>query len=142
MIDSLTIALSGLKANKDRANVAADNIANVTTAGSIPGAVVDQPKDVFIPSRVEQVSLTTYNPDGSVRGAGVRTEVAKIDPGYQIAPDASASYADENGLVAVPDVDLATEIVNLKLASTLFKANIKVIEATQEMTDALLDIET
>lgn len=141
MIDSLTTALSGLKASKDRANVAADNIANVRTAGSIPGSAVDSPKDVFIPSRVEQVPVSTYAPDGSLRGAGVRTQISKQDPGYQIAPDPGARYADENGLVAVPDVDLATEIVNLKLASTIFKANIGVMKTVEEMNDALLDIE-
>lgn len=141
MIDSLTIALSGLKANKDRANVAAENIANVSTAGSIPNAAVDRPKDVYIPKRVTQTTATTYNPDCTTNGAGVRTSVEPTDPGYQVAQDPDAYYADENGLVAVPDVNLETEIINLKLASTLFKANIKVIESTQDMTDSLLDIE-
>ena len=144
MIDSLTIALSGLKANEDRAAVAAENIANISTAGSIPGSAVDHPKDVYIPSRATQTAISTYNPgynsSGTVRGAGVRSDVVKKDPGYVIAPDQSAPYADENGLVAVPDVDLASEIVNLKLASTLFRANVSVIRTVQEMNDALLDI--
>ena len=137
MIQSLSIALSGLLASKQRADVAANNIANVTTSGSVPGDDVENPKDVYIPQEVTQTSVTTQNGDG----AGVRTDVETRDPGYQLVHDPDSVFANADGFIAVPEIDLAEEIVNLQLASTIFKANAKVIEAVNEINDRLLDIE-
>lgn len=40
----------------------------------------------------------------------------------------------------LPEIDLATEAVNLNLAEIAYKANLITLEAAGEQTDALLDI--
>jgi len=46
----------------------------------------------------------------------------------------AASRIAENA----PELDLPTEIVNLTLSKTAFKANVKVLETASEMSDTLL----
>ena len=54
------------------------------------------------------------------------------------APDSPFSNAD--GEVGVPNVDLAEEAVNLKIAEITYKANISVIKTAGEMSNELLNI--
>lgn len=42
--------------------------------------------------------------------------------------------------VVLPEVDLATEAVNLNLAEISYKANLATLSAAEEQADALLDI--
>ena len=48
--------------------------------------------------------------------------------------------ADENGYVAMPDVELITEMVDLMTATRAYEANITSIEATKQMVDKALEI--
>jgi flagellar basal-body rod protein FlgC len=56
-------------------------------------------------------------------------------PGY----DPSAPYADPNGLVAAPNVDLGNEAVQQILALYTFAANAAVVRAVEKLNKALLD---
>ena len=54
--------------------------------------------------------------------------------------DPTAPYADSQGMVARPNVDLASEIIQQILARYSFAANAQVVRADTKMTAALLDI--
>ena len=54
--------------------------------------------------------------------------------------DPSAPFADADGMVAAPNVDLAQEAVGILQASVLFKANLAVFKTAHGMTKRLLDI--
>ena len=63
-------------------------------------------------------------PDG-----GVRASLQPVTP---------ATLLDVQGMVK-PNVDLATEMVNLKLASHSFRASLQAYKAASQMFDTLLD---
>ncbi len=124
------IALSGLQSLKKTVFNHASNIANADNVGSVDKAG----KQPYTP--VDTVSIS--NPDGQ----GVRTETVLRDPAQVLVYDGSSPFANEEGIVATPNVDLVHEIVGMKTASTLYKANAAVIRTQKEMDDEIMDILT
>ena len=83
-----------------------------------------------MPERVNPVAV----------GGGVSATVGAVSPASIAVLDPTASYADSRGMVAMPNVDFASEIVQQLMAQISFAANIKVLKADAQMTSALLDI--
>jgi flagellar basal-body rod protein FlgC len=145
-----SIATSGLSAASLRVNVAASNIANVSTTGPLPAsggsgtsAGVASPSigptfpAAYVPLRVEQVDQSS----GSTPGGTIAT-VSTVSPSFTAQSDPTAPFANQDGLVAAPNVDLANEFVQLATAKYSFIANAKVIQAYSETEKSLLDITT
>ena len=61
-------------------------------------------------------------------------------PAYARQYDPSAPFADAEGFVAAPNVDLATEAVDVLAASLSFRANLAVFRAADEMAKRTLDM--
>jgi flagellar basal-body rod protein FlgC len=144
----LSIATSGLSAASLRVSVAASNIANVLTTGPLPatggsgtsGGAGNSSNNsnfpaAFVPLRVNQVDQTS----GATPGGTVAT-VSTVSPSFVAQSDPTAPFANQDGLVAAPNVDLANEFVQLLIAKESFAANAKVIQAFNNTTRSLLDI--
>ena len=124
-----TIAVSGLNVASLRLQVAASNVANARSNGPLPGT--SNPENfpsAYSPLRVNQVD--------SLGGATSAT-VTEVSP-----PTVAAFDADDRGMVASPNVDLADELVQVLLARFNYKANALVIRADAQMSATLLDITT
>lgn len=137
MMDAVSIALSGLKAQQTRLSAGANNIANASTSGPVPAqppvpAVSGQPA-VYKPLDVNLSSLAT---------GGVRADVTANAGGYSLVYDPSSPYANGEGMIAAPNVDLTREIVNITEIKHSFKANLAVLKTQDEMLGALLDTTT
>jgi len=129
-------------------NVAASNIANVQTTGPLPesggssqAASASSPgiaptfPAAYVPLRVDQVSQSSgSNPGGTI------ATVSTVSPSYTAQFDPSAPYANGDGLVAAPNVDIANEFVQLAAAKYSFIANAKVLQAYAETEKSLLDV--
>lgn len=125
MVSAIDTALSGLKAAGTRLSVAADNIANQSSTKTIKdGQHSDTP---YVPKRVDLVSLSN---------AGVQAQVRDVTPSSVTAPDPN----NPGGTQELPNVDLANELIQMKLASYDFKANIKTIKVQENLQKSLLDI--
>ncbi len=132
MNTAFSIALSGMQAASLRLEAAARNIANAANEGALPNATgVASPRTAYQPVTVEQTAL----PNG-----GVAATLRKISPGFVTALQASSSQADANGMVAMPNVDMATEATNLLTAKQAFAANAQVLRVTDEMLRNLFDV--
>lgn len=127
MVGTIQIGLSGLQSSIQKLNVTASNIANVTTAGSLEDG--QQPP---------YSALTTTSE--SLRNGGVRTDIVPRNPGFVPAFSPDSPFANEDGIIGVPNVNLAEEAVNLLLAETTYKANIATIKTAEDMSDELLSI--
>lgn len=143
-----SIATSGLSAASLRVNVAASNIANVRTTGPLPASdrsstsaatggssVAPTFPAAYVPLRVDQVAKSS----GSAPG-GTSATVSTVSPGYTVQSDPGAAFANQDGLVAAPNVDIANDFVQLAAAKYSFVANAKVIQAYAETAESLLDI--
>jgi flagellar basal-body rod protein FlgC len=133
MTSIAAIAVSGMIAAVRRLEVAAGNVANQRTTGRMPavdGTVPSGSPSAYRPLRVDQVDAA----------GGTQANVSVVSPGIVPAYDPQAPYADEQGMVATPDIDLGTEMVDLMMARQTFAANVKVLKAGDDLTKTLLDM--
>lgn len=131
MTNPVTIALSGLNAASTRVAAAASNIANATTTGAREGADGPPP---YTPVDVVQVSTGTNTGEPQ----GTQTYTVERNPASTPLFQPDAPFADDNGLVAAPNVDYTREIVDTKMASLAYKANAKVIQVATDMERELI----
>jgi flagellar basal-body rod protein FlgC len=141
-MSTLSIATSGLSAASLRLNVTANNIANALSTGPLPsssgsgssgGATSNNSgfPPVYVPLQVNQTDQAS---------GGTVANVAPVSPSFVVQSDPSAPFANQDGLVAAPNVDLASQLVELLTAKYSFAANAKVIQAYSDTTKSLLDI--
>ncbi len=132
MINAISTALSGLIASGKRAEASASNIANLGSSGSIePGG-----KPPYQPLTVQQTSNTAR--DGTP--LGVKSEFIPKEPGITPSFSPDSPFANEEGIIGVPNVNLAEEAVNLKIVELSYKANVNTIEVAGEMQEDLLRV--
>jgi flagellar basal-body rod protein FlgC len=148
-MSTLSIATSGLAAASLRLNVTASNIANASTTGPLPapdgsgasGSVSASSGSsnfsAYVPLQVNQSDQTT----GSTPGGTVAT-ISTVSPSFVPQFDPTSPFANQDGLIASPNVDLASQFVQLLTAKYSFAANAKVIQAYNDTQQSLLDITT
>ncbi len=133
MTNQLSIAVTGLMDASLRLSTAAKNIANAQSSGRLP-SVAGEKATSYTPQDVVTLSNSTGN-----NNLGVRSTTVDRDPSYEPAYDPSSPNANDQGLVATPTVDIASEIVKSIMASEAYKANAAVIKAALENDKKLMD---
>lgn len=137
----LATAVSGLTASSMWMDAIASNIANARDEGPIPPTPPSQP---IAPSSGSQPSL--YQPVTAAftsvanGNGGVTANIVTQLPSYDIAYDPSSPSANGQGLVAMPNVDLATQFVDQIMATTAYRANIAVVKAADKMMQTTIDM--
>ena len=124
----MSIAASGLAANTTWLDATASNVANMNDQSALPSK----------PSAYSGYRPVTVQMSASVSG-GVTAQIEPLMPAYSAVSDPSAPLADAQGLVAVPNVDLATAVVDQNLALVSYRANADVLRVAEQMTKTLLD---
>ncbi|MDR3470156.1 MAG: flagellar basal body rod C-terminal domain-containing protein [Devosia sp.] len=131
---ALPIALSGLQAATIRLDAAAFNIANVETSGGIPRTAAAVTAQIYQPVVVtlSEAAQSGGQPSGVVAQAS--------GGGYSAALDPDAPFANPQGLVAVPDVDLATAMNDVANARLQFEMAARLVTAADEMGRSTIDM--
>ncbi len=133
MSEIFSVALSGMRDSVLRIRNAVTNIVNASSTSRLPSspqeaAVMFQPKDAV-----------TLSQEGGNQALGVTSVLIDRDPAYRVVAGGSSPLANEEGLIAEPNVDLASEIVATKMAELTYKANAAVIKAVKENDEKLFD---
>src|SRR5471030_1148084 len=136
MADAMTISASGLQAALQTLSSVAVNLANAKSNGPVPStpptqAVAQTAGSVYQPT----TSIQTTAPDG-----GVTTSLQPSLPAYNLAYDPQAPYANMQGMIATPNVDMPTQILDQIEAANSFRANLAVYKAASGLYKSLLDI--
>ena len=127
-----TIAVSGLNVASLRLQVAASNIANSLSDGPLPGTPnPENSPPAYTPLRLDQTDV--------VEG-GTRATVSAVSPATVSAFDPTAPFANGDGFVASPNLDLASQIIQVLIARTNYAANAQVFRTDAQMSSALLNI--
>lgn len=129
-----TIALSGMNAAARRLEVSASNVANVTSMGALPNA------DGTVPAGAPRAYAPLELVQSASAGGATQTTVTTTTPSTTAVSDPQASFANQSGLVAAPNVDLSQELVSQVISSYSFAANAMVMKADDRMTKMLLNI--
>jgi flagellar basal-body rod protein FlgC len=138
----LQISGSALLAQRERAEIAASNMANAETTRTIDGGPYKRQNVIFAATHplsngffATLASFTDIHTE-SVQVAGVVQDetapVRRFDPGH---PD-----ADATGYVSYPNVNPVEESVNLMEAARSFQMNVSAIQTTKAMITASISI--
>lgn len=124
-----SIAGSALTAQSARLNAVASNLAN---ADSIAGADGQ-------PYRAKQVVFKAMPVEGG--GIGVRvTQVVDSAAPLRMQYDPANPAADEKGYVAMPNVNVVEEMVNMISASRAYQTNAEVMNTARSLMSKILAI--
>jgi flagellar basal-body rod protein FlgC len=121
------IAISGMRAHGKSVEVIHSNVANIRTTDAGKGQPYRrlEAKLKADEEGVSGVSLDKITED--------KADFLKIlDPGN---PD-----ADENGYVNMPNIDLATEMISLDMATRAYQANAAILKRYQKMVETTLEL--
>jgi flagellar basal-body rod protein FlgC len=129
MDGALGIAASGMEANATWLDATASNVANMNDTSALPAG--NAPYTGYQPVTVAMSTTSS---------GGVSAEVEPTMPAYSAGTDPSAPLANAQGLVAVPNVDLATAVVDQITALQSYKASADAFRAAEEMTKVTLNL--
>jgi flagellar basal-body rod protein FlgC len=158
----MDIAADGLSAQRLKMNAVSENIANAETTRTEAGGPYRRQRVIFsentsranFQSELQtarlQLRRTREGHGAVVRGGGAATRAdkpaveaaTKADPPdkVRLVFDPSHPDANEDGYVAMPDIDIITEMVDLMSATRAYEANLTTVEAAKGMVDKALDI--
>jgi len=121
---SLRIAGAGLEAQSMRLRIISENVANSQSTGATPGADPYARQTVSFGDEVDRTSGLSLV---QIRSLGVDNAPFKVerDPGNPAA--------DSNGFVKLPNVDLLTELADMREANRTYEANLQVAKQSADL---------
>lgn len=132
-VSARRIALSGLRAQRVRMDLIANNIANAETTRTPEGGAFRRQLAIF---RGTEIGSGAGISEPGVRVKKVVQDTSPLrevfDPSH---PDANAS-----GYVSYPNVQIAVEMANLVAAQRAYEANITVLATGSRMQEASLQL--
>ena len=123
-MNAFGIVRSGLEASMMRLTVSASNIANAQSTGAVPGSLGEAGQRAYQPVRAEITPIAQ---------GGVQARLVPVDPAYRLSYDPASRHADARGMVAAPNVNIASELVEQIAARLAFEANLKVIATANDL---------
>jgi len=122
----IDIAISGLRAQGRQMKVISSNVANARTSDAGKGEPY---------RRLE----ATFKSDGDLGGVKLDKIVADMSDFLKVLEPGSP-LADEEGYVAMPNVSLPIEMMNLNIATRMYQANIAVLKRYQQILETTLEL--
>jgi len=123
------IAASALTAQSARLNAVASNLANADSVIGYDGR----------PYRAKQVVFQAAPVEGGGLGVRVMQVVESAAP-LRLQYDPANPAADEKGYVALPNVNVVEEMVNMISASRAYQANAEVMNSARALMTKTLSI--
>ena len=141
LLSALSVSASGLSAQRTRAEVLVENLANAETTRTPEGGPYRR-KDVIFASQ----------PQGSPFSAVFQQEMGAFSTGVQVQEifqdtrDPEKRYlpghpdADEKGYVGFPRINPAEDMVDLMGATRAYHANVAAMTAVKDMVQRSIDL--
>ncbi len=142
---SFSISASGMTAQRIRMDVIANNIANANTMVTAEGTPYRR-REVILeaPGRTFAESMSTVRRRlNRVIGSGVTVQKIVEDRSpmaFTQVYDPGHPFADGNGMVLRPNVNVTVEMVNMIDASRAYEANITAFNSYKQMAQKALQI--
>ena len=141
LLSALSVSASGLSAQRTRAELLVENIANSETTRTPEGGPYRRKDAIF-----------SSAPQGSPFSAAFQKEMGAYSNGVEVSdiyqdtsePDKrylpSHPDADANGYVAFPKMNPAEDIVDLMAATRGYDANVSAMSAVKNMIQSSIDL--
>ncbi len=136
---SMKVGASALKAQRMRLNTISSNLANVETTSTPEGGPYKKKNVVFRPVGTSFEKQLDSNLKGAVQGVQVQRITAdEREP--RMVYDPSHPDADPQGYVAMPNINVMDEIVDMMSATSAYEANVTVVQSAKRMALKALEI--
>ncbi|MGO4870860.1 MAG: flagellar basal body rod protein FlgC [Roseiarcus sp.] len=121
---SLKIAGAGLEAQSVRLRIISENIANSQSTGTTPGADPYTRQTVSFDNEMDRAAGLSL----------VRVKSIGLDDSpFKIEHDPGSPAADESGFVKMPNVDVLTELADMREANRTYEANLQVAKQSADL---------
>lgn len=141
LLSLMSVSASGMEAQRARAEVIVENLANSETTRTAEGGPYRRKEVVFASEPVQSPFSAVFQTEIGTGASGVSVSQLLVDqrppdkryqPGH---PD-----ADAQGYVAYPRVNPAEEMVDLMSATRGYQANIAAMSAIKDMVNKSVDL--
>ena len=134
LFTSLSVAASGMAAQRQRAELLVENIANSETTRTPDGGPYRRKDAVFSTEQEDSAFSALFQTELSATGTGVHVSDITVD---QSAPEKrympGHPDADKDGYVAFPHVNPAEDMVDLMNANRNHQGNVAAMSAVKDM---------
>jgi len=138
LLPALAISASGLTAERLRLDLIASNLANINTTRTSRGGPYRRQVPVF--AEKLQQALGQQSPS-LAPGRGVEVAaIAEDNTPPRLIYDPSHPDADSDGYVALPNINIVMEMVDMITATRAYEANVTVLNAAKAMTIKAMEI--
>jgi flagellar basal-body rod protein FlgC len=137
----LSVSASGMQAQRTRAELLAENLANSETTRTPEGGPYRRKDAIFSSTSVSSPFASAFDAalDPNVMGVEVSEVVSDTrEPERRYLPN--HPDADEKGYVAFPRVNPAEDMVDLMGAARNYEANVAAVSAIKDMIYRSLDL--
>jgi len=128
----LEVSASALDAQRQRMNVIASNMANVQSTRTEEGGPYKRKDVVFSAAMLES------NPV-ELEGVNV-VEIATDNTPPKVVYDPGHPDADKDGFVAMPNINIIEEMVNMMMAFRAYEASVSTFNMTKSMFMKTLEL--
>lgn len=139
LFSAISVGASGMSAQRARAEVLVENLANADTTRTPDGGPYRRKDVVFETSPVAEEFSSIFARQvgtGGVAVAGIVTDTSEPQRRYMPGhPD-----ADADGYVSFPNVNPAEDMVDLMDAARGYEANVAAITAVKDMIQRSIDL--
>jgi flagellar basal-body rod protein FlgC len=141
-LNILKISSSGLSAERVRMNVISSNIANANSTRTEGGEGPYKRKDVVFTARDSGEkfdNLMRLAVDSNVKQVKVDSIIEDKNPPRMVY-NPSHPDANEKGYVAMPNISVVEEMVNMITSTRAFESNTETINATKSMAMTAINV--
>lgn len=142
LFDSLNISASGLTAQRLRMDIISNNVANVNTTRTAAGGPYQREMPVFA-ERQPKFTIPSLE-DNDVRSRvsnGVQVIGIKKDSAPpRLVYNPEHPDANKDGYVALPNINLVSEMVDMIEATRAYEANVTALNSSKSMASKALEI--
>lgn len=128
---SIEIATSGIEAHSTRLRVISENLANAESTAATPGANPYSRKVVTFDDELDRATGVDL----------VRVKSIGFDRSpFRVEYDPGNPAADSRGFVKLPNVNLITEMADMREANRSYTANLEVIKQGRDLYTMTIDL--
>ena len=128
---SLRVAGSGLAAQSARLRVVSENLANAQSTGQTPGSDPYRRKTITFEDAFDTVAGTDT----------VQVKSIGTDPSdFQVEQDPGNPAANDKGVVKMPNVNMISEMADMREANRSYEADLQVIKQSRDLISMTIDL--
>lgn len=137
---SLGAPASGMRVYQTWINALSDNVANINTVNPAGEPAFQERYVVARSSGGSAVAPGGSRANGGIGDGAYIAGTEYGDAGGRMVYQPDHPYADENGMVRMPDMDMSTQMTNLIIAQRAYQANVTVFERARDSYQRALEI--